>query len=246
MSVLVNSSQSSVVVAGGYIRTKDHRFQVEKAGKEIHLKLLPSQVNSTTIWGQGSSYTVNYSGGNVISNNHISIRSGGKIVVDGYDMTQVVNEELKLRKQGKSLLTSGTPVKNEEQEEGVDSYYIGDTEFASIRVQTSGSVRVSDSKHVTSSLSVSIIGSGDVSLVNLELNTLTAQINGSGDIVGDNTVARRGEFQINGSGDITGIHVMSSASGTVCGSGDIRCSVASGCSVSKAVYGSGSVKFSKP
>lgn len=260
MSTLINSSLSHVVVADGFIRTKDRddRFQLEKAGREIHLKPLSSQVISMGSWGQDSCHTVysggtlinkNHisivSGGTVINKNHISIRSGGKIVVDGHDMTQLVNEELKLRKQGKSLLLGSTSSKSEEQEEGVDSYYIGDTEFASIRIQSSGAVTASDQKHLSSSLAVSVIGSGDVSLINLNLKSLTALVTGSGRVIGDSTVTQRGEFQVNGSGNIAGIRVVSSASGTVCGSGEIRCSVAGGCNVSKAVYGSGGVKFNK-
>lgn len=118
MASLINNSMSDITVANGYIESKNYPFVVEdsKSSNCIRISPLPNQIrngfSTSSFMSNGSThYSYSYNGTNV---SDVDIKSGGAIVVDGYDVTDVVNKELELLKQNKSLLPDKIIPKKEE------------------------------------------------------------------------------------------------------------------------------------
>jgi len=91
-------------------------------------------------------------------------------------------------------------------------------------------------------IQLNIEGAGDIIIKSEQPNTqISATIMGSGDITG--STVKRLDATIMGSGDIEGFYVLESFSGSIMGSGDIKCTGTSNCRVNRNIMGSGKIKM---
>ena len=114
----------------------------------------------------------------------------------------------------------------------------------SVAVNGSGDIKVCKKVTLSSNLSASDNGSGDIDLPSMNINELNLNVNGSGDINGANITVNSLQASVNGSGDIEVSTLKSSnINASVNGSGDLTISGTTS-SANYALNGSGDISCS--
>nr|QYA18506.1 putative auto-transporter adhesin [Clandestinovirus] len=263
MSTLVFRGHLHFSVDGiGKLKADDgSKFFVERKNGELHIKPGGGGIDSNVVINNGSisyssggsSYIVNSGSGVSMINGDVYINGSSfnnKVVINGMDIGNVIREEIRLRKMGRSLLDgpSGN-AKTETPTPVVDDGSIESYDLTSvvsrIEVQGSSSVHFKNDVVLSENLSVSVSGAGRVRLPGTQLDNLRANISGSGSLDCCQSTVKKANLAVSGSGKINNLHCVVECNASVSGSGNITCTAASSCSTDRSVSGSGKINIQK-
>jgi hypothetical protein len=193
-----------------------------------------TSIGGTTTFGGMTMTNVsgaNFSGSMVVNN------GGGQMMINGrlIDLSRL--DEIAIDGKGKNSQ------KDQAKDETI--YRLAETcSINSVKINSSADLVSIPVCFTHDEFTVVINGSGDVSLPKKRFKMLQITISGSGDVKAKDVVETEYvQVAVNGSGDVRGIHVLSSGSISINGSGDVMLTAEDPTRISKNTYGSGKIKI---